>query len=86
MVVELSDQILRLLAPAPEEAAIRLKELALIDLVRRGEVSSGWAAETLGVSKTDFRKLLVEHDVPYVDLSEEELRQQVEAAMPQTSS
>jgi hypothetical protein len=45
-------------------------------------VSSGWAAEQLGVSKTDFLDLLFRHDVPYFDLSEEELREQVETAMP----
>jgi predicted HTH domain antitoxin len=80
--VELPEVVVRLLASTPEEAALRLQELAFIELFRQGEVSSGWAAEQLGMSKTDFLDLLYRHDVPYFDLSEEELRQQVEAAMP----
>lgn len=80
--VEISESVVQLLAQTPQEAALRLKELALIELFRRGEVSSGWAAEQLGISKPDFLDLLFNHDVPYFDLSEEELRQQVEATMP----
>jgi predicted HTH domain antitoxin len=60
---------------------MRLKELALIELFRQGEVSSGWAAEHLGIGKDDFLDLLYDHGVPYIDMSEEELRQQVEVAM-----
>lgn len=78
--VELPKQGLELLGLTAEEAALYLKKLALIELFRRGEVSSGWAAEKLGVSKDDFRKLLAEHEVPYLDVSEEELRQELEVA------
>jgi predicted HTH domain antitoxin len=80
--VELPAVVVQLLGPTLEEAARHLKELAFIELFRQGEVSSGWAAEQLGISKTDFLDLLYSHDVPYFDLSEEELRQQVETAMP----
>ena len=65
-----------------EEATRHLTELAFVELFRQGEVSSGWAARQLGISKDDFIRLLARHGVPYIDLSEEELRQQVEAAMP----
>ena len=82
VVVELPEPVLRFLASTPSEAAARLRELALIDLVRCGEVSSAWAAEQLGTSQDEFRRLLAEHGVPSIDLSAEELRLQVEAAMP----
>jgi predicted HTH domain antitoxin len=80
--VNLPESVVRLLGSTPQEAALRLKELALIELFRQGEVSSGWAAEQLGISKDDLLELLFSHDVPYFDLSEEELRQQVQVAMP----
>lgn len=80
--VELPTYALQLLGPTADEVALYLKKLALIELFRRGEVSSGWAAEKLGISKDDFPDLLAEHDMPYVGLSEEELREQVGAAMP----
>ena len=80
--VELPERIARLLGATPQAAARRLKELVLIELFRQGELSSGWAAEQLEISKDDFLDLLATHDVPYIDMSEEELRQQVEVAMP----
>jgi predicted HTH domain antitoxin len=82
VVVDLPEELLKLLGPTPTEAAACLKKLALIELFRRGEVSSGYAAKTLGISKSEFIDLLGEHEVPYVDASEEELREQFEAAKP----
>lgn len=79
--VTLPQQVLEFLDMSPKEAAAYLGTLALIELFRRGEVSSGWAAEKLGISKWDFITLLGEHKVPYIDLTEEELRQEVEAAL-----
>jgi len=83
--VELSETVVHLLGPTPEEAVRRLAELALVELFRQGKVSSGWAAEQLGIGKADFLDLLFGHDVPYFDLSEEELRQQVEAMPPRNA-
>jgi len=62
---------------------MHLAELAFIDLFRQGEVSSGWAAEQLRMSKGDFIALLARHGVPYIDLSEEEFLQQLQAAAPE---
>jgi predicted HTH domain antitoxin len=80
--VDLPEVVVELLAPTPEEVAMRLAVLAMMEMFRRGEVSSGWAAEQLGISKWDFLDLLFDHDVPYFDLSAEELREQVRVAMP----
>ena len=82
LTVELPEDIIGLLAPTPQEASVRLAELALIELFRQGEVSSGWAAAHLGMSKDEFLDLLARHDVPYLDLPEDELSQQVQLAMP----
>jgi predicted HTH domain antitoxin len=79
--VQLPERVVQLLGPTPEDATRHLAELAYVELFRQGEVSSGWAAERLGISKDDFRKLLYAHDVPYIDMSEEELRRDVEVAM-----
>lgn len=72
--------MLELLGPTSTEAAACLRQLALIELFRRGEVSSGYAGEVLGISRWDFIRLLGEHGVPYVDMTEEELQQDVENA------
>jgi len=80
--VELPEVVVRLLAPTPAEAALRLKELALIELFRQGELSSGWAAEQLGITKDDFLELLYRHGVPYIDMTDEEFLEQLQAAKP----
>jgi predicted HTH domain antitoxin len=81
LAVELPESAVHLLGPTPLEATRHLTEMAYIELFRQGQVSSGWAAGKLGISKDEFRELLSTHDVPYIDMSEEELRQEVEATM-----
>jgi predicted HTH domain antitoxin len=81
LTVELPERAVQLLGKTPQDATRHLAELAYVELFRRGAVSSGLAAERLGISKDDFRELLSTHDVPYIDMTEEELRQEVEAAM-----
>ena len=81
LAVELPESVVKLLGESTETATRHLAELAYIELFRQGELSSGWAAEKLGISKDEFRELLYAHDVPYIDMSEEELRQEVEATM-----
>jgi predicted HTH domain antitoxin len=79
--VALPGDAIDMLGPSPEEAARELQVLAFVELFRRGEISSGWAAEYLGISRWDFIHLLAEHKVPYIDMTEEELRRDVEVAM-----
>lgn len=80
LVVELPERVVDLLGPTGHDAAQHLKELAFIELFRQGEVSSGWAAEQLQMTKRNFLALLAKHDVPYIDMSEDEFIQQLQAA------
>lgn len=83
LVVELPESVVGLLGSTTREAARHLAELAFVELFRQGEVSSGWAAEQLMMTKSDFLALLARHQVPYIDLSEEEFLLQLQAAAPQ---
>jgi predicted HTH domain antitoxin len=78
--VDLPRYLAERLAPTPTEAADCLKQLALIELVRRGEISSGKAAELLGLDKWDFIQVLAEHGAPYFRQTPEELREEIEVA------
>lgn len=49
---------------------------AVLQLVRSGGLSSGKAAELLGMSRWDLADLLAEHDVPSIDLTMEELAEE----------
>lgn len=62
------------------DVATRLSELAVIELFREERLSTGRAARLLGLTQSAFIDLLGRHGVPYLDDSEEELRQQVEAS------
>jgi hypothetical protein len=78
--VDLPRNIVELLGPSEAEAALCLKQLALIELFRRGEISTLDAAPLLGITRVDFIKLLDAHDVPYIDMTPEELREEFEVA------
>jgi predicted HTH domain antitoxin len=82
LTVDLPESVIQRLGSTPQEVARHLADLAFVDLFRQGEISSGWAARQLGISKDDFIRLLAKHQVPYIDMSEEEFLQQLEAAMP----
>src|SRR5438093_601009 len=76
--IELPQEVVALFGATPVEAALGLRELVLAKLYRRGEVSGGYAAEVLGISKWDFIALLAKYEVPYLHLTEEELRREIE--------
>lgn len=55
-----------------DRAAKEMEEGAVLDLVRQGKLSSGKAAELLGISRWDMPDLLVKHRVPMFELLPDE--------------
>ena len=53
--------------------------LAVLELVREAHLSTGKAAELLGLSKAAFIDRMAQHDVPYVTETSEELAAQLDA-------
>jgi predicted HTH domain antitoxin len=79
--LELPEELLAMLtSSADTDAAVRLSELAVIELFREGQLSTGQAARMLGLTNAAFIDLLGRHEVPYLDDTEDELRRQVEAS------
>ena len=64
------------------EAALgkRLHEVLAVGLFREGNVSSGKAAELLGVAKDEFVTILARHGVAYFSETPGEVGHQVEVA------
>jgi len=54
------------------------KEQAVIQQVRKGLISRAKGAELLGMDRWAFLELLSKYDIPYFDLSEEDLRNELE--------
>lgn len=58
-----------------EELKEKSKQAFALDLVRRGKISKGKAAELLGKNLWDLPQLLVEYQMPWFTYSEEELEE-----------
>lgn len=74
---DLPRDLLGTLNISESELQLRLKELIALELFREGSISTGKAAELLGISKHDFILLLNRHTVPYFTETPEELAQQI---------
>ncbi len=63
-----------------EEAAARaVKEALVLDLLNRGEISQGKAAELLGLDRRGLLDLMSKHGLPVLSQTPEELRRDVKA-------
>jgi|SRR5579864_3920545 len=78
--VSLPCQVVERLGRSQRDVERAVLELALVELFRRGDVSAGWAAERLGISKWEFIQILDRHEVAYLDMTPEELEQELEVA------
>lgn len=72
--LELPEELLRLF-DSPDVAGREAREALVLDLLRRGKLSQGKAAELLGVSRWDLPELLAKHGVPAFSMDVEELAQ-----------
>ncbi len=75
--IEIPDEIINLLG-SEEEAVKEAKEALVLDLVRRGKVSKGKAAELVGISLWDLPDLLAKYRIPWFDYSKEELQRDLD--------
>jgi len=48
------------------------REMIVLELYRRGSISSGKAGEILGMARIDFIKHASRLGIPYIDMTEEE--------------
>jgi len=71
--VELDRELVNLLPHAPGHLADKLKEYLVLELYRQHEISMGKAAELLGMDLRTFLTFADQLDIPYIDMSEEEL-------------
>ncbi len=69
---------LRELFVSEEAAAHAAREALVLDLLHRGEISQGKAAELLGVDRWELLDLLAKHGLSALGQTPEELQQDVE--------
>ena len=76
--IEVSDELAKLLG-SEEAIAKEAKQALVMDLVRRGKISRGKAAELLGISLWDLPELLSSYEIPWFDYSIEQLEEDMAA-------
>lgn len=62
-----------------EEVQKTLKKLFVLHLFKTGRISSGKAAEMLGITKYEMLEIIYSEGIPYFDYDEGEIRKEFEA-------
>jgi len=76
--VELDSDLVALLEELRLPVKEAARELMVLELYRQGELSSGKAAQLLGMKREEFIRHASERGIPYLQLSGEELRREIE--------
>ncbi|PYR07015.1 MAG: hypothetical protein DMG00_17510 [Acidobacteria bacterium] len=77
--VELDRDLVDLLEELQRPAKEAARELIVLELYRQGEVSSGRAAQLLGMEREEFIRYASKQGIPYFQLQGEELQQELDA-------
>lgn len=75
--LDFPDELLELFS-SEEEIKKEAKEALVLDLVRRGKISKGKAAELLGINLWDLPALLSQYDIPWFNYPPEALKRDLE--------
>ena len=70
--VELPEESLK-----SKEVLEKLKEVMVLELLKRGEISQGKAAELLEISRYDLFDRMEKHDIPVTYMTEEDMKEEL---------
>ncbi len=68
-----------------EEIQRRISEWLVFSLFSEGKISSGKAGKLLGLSRLEFIELLKTRGIAFINYTEEELKEEIEASKKLTS-
>lgn len=80
--IEYPESILSALHMSQEDFAAEFRMLAAVKLFELGRISSGRAAELAGIPRVLFLQRVGDYGVPVIDLTPEELEQDIINAAP----
>lgn len=78
--------VLKFPVELPEEGVLdkkalkKGKEAVVLELLREGKISQGKAAELLEIDRHSLFDLMAKHDIPVIDMTEEELKEELSKA------
>ncbi len=70
-------EVLDMLSTTYQDDANLIKEAAVLELYREGKISSGKAAEILGMDRFEFIRYAGKKGIPYIRITSEELEEEV---------
>ncbi|MEK6582983.1 MAG: UPF0175 family protein [Nitrospirota bacterium] len=70
-------EVLDMLSTTYQDNADVIKEAAVLELYREGKISSGKAAEMLGMDRFEFIKYAGKKGIPFIRITPEELQEEV---------
>jgi predicted HTH domain antitoxin len=70
--VDLEDDLMALLRQSNRPADRVAREMIVLELYRRGAISSGKAAQSLGMSREEFIRHASELGIPYYEMTADE--------------
>ncbi|MGA1839024.1 MAG: UPF0175 family protein [bacterium] len=60
-----------------KEVLMKAKEGAVMELLHKGKISQGKAAEILDINRHDLFDLMAKYDIPVVEMTEKELKKEL---------
>lgn len=75
--MELPDEMIRFAMPKDKEEQFKRNAMMLYSYIQNGTISHGKAAEILGVFKMDLITLYGKMRLPYIDMSDEEIEEEL---------
>jgi predicted HTH domain antitoxin len=78
--VELDDEVVRLLRRSEQPVEQWARELIIYELYRRGEITTGKAAELIGMERFSFMEEASRAGIPYFQYDAEDLRAELTAS------
>lgn len=78
--LELPDELLGTLQE--QDLAVKAKEALVMELLREHQISQGKAAHLLGMNRNDLFSLMAKYQIPFIDLTEAELDEELNKQLP----
>ena len=78
--LELPDELLGTLRE--QDLAVKAKEALVMELLSEHQISQGKAAHLLGMNRDDLFSLMAKYQIPFIDLTEAELDEELNKQLP----
>lgn len=76
--MEIPDEMIEFAMPANEKERLKMNAMILYPYIQEGIISHGRAAEMLGIFKIDLITLYGKMGLPYIEMSEDEIKEELE--------